>query len=85
MRMKRIANNVALRTILYTISGLDNIHIYATELGYFKRDIYTGLHKNFSDIYKYENCKVTGISASENTINISIEEWGFNNESRRFL
>ena len=74
MRMKQIANNVALQTILYTISGLANIHIYATELGYFKRDIYTGFHKDFSDIYKYENCKVTGISASENTINISIEE-----------
>lgn len=74
MRMKRIANNVALQTILYTISGLANIHIYAAELGYFKRDIYTGLHKDFRDIYKYENCKVTGISASENIINISVEE-----------
>lgn len=74
MRMKRIANNVALQTILYTISGLANIHIYATELGYFKRDIYAGLHKDFRDIYKYENCKVAGISASENIINISIEE-----------
>ena len=74
MRMKRIANNVALQTILYTISGLANIHIYATGLGYFKRDIYTGLHKDFSDRYKYESCKVTGMSANGDTVNISIEE-----------
>lgn len=74
MRMKRIANSVALQTVLYTVSGLANIHIYAAELGYFKRDIYTGIHKDFSDKHKYENCKVTGISASGDVLNISIEE-----------
>lgn len=48
MKMKRIANNVALQTIGYAISGLANVHIYVQECGYHKRDVYTGLYKNFA-------------------------------------
>ena len=32
MKMKRIANNVALQTIGYVISGFTNVYIYVREL-----------------------------------------------------
>lgn len=44
MKMKRIANNVALQTIGYVISGFTNVYIYVRECGYQKRDIYRGLY-----------------------------------------
>ena len=47
MKMKRIANNVALQTIGYVISGFTNVYIYVRECGYQKRDIYRGLYKHF--------------------------------------
>lgn len=34
MKMKRIANNVALQTIGYVISGFTNVYIYVRECGY---------------------------------------------------
>ena len=49
MKMKRIANNVALQTIGYVISGFTNVYIYVRESGYQKRDIYRGLYKHFAD------------------------------------
>lgn len=48
MKMKRIANNVALQTIGYVISGFTNVYIYVRESGYQKRDIYRGLYKHFA-------------------------------------
>lgn len=33
MKMKRIANNVALQTIGYVISGFTNVYIYVRECG----------------------------------------------------
>lgn len=48
MKMKRIANNVALQTIGYVISGFTNVYIYVRECGYQKRDIYRGLYKHFA-------------------------------------
>ena len=42
MKMKRIANNVALQTIGYVISGFTNVYIYVRECGYQKRDISFG-------------------------------------------
>ena len=48
MKMKRIANNVALQTIGYVISGFTNVYIYVRECGYQKRDIYRGLYKLFA-------------------------------------
>ena len=44
MKMKRIANNVALQTIGYVISRFTNVYIYVRECGYQKRDIYRGLY-----------------------------------------
>ncbi len=76
MNMKRIANNVALQTIGYTISGLANVYIYVRECGYKKRDIYKGLYKNFAfdEMNKYAYCKVTELRADENVLYIGIEE-----------
>ena len=37
MKMKRIANNVALQTIGYVISGFTNVYSYVRECGYQKR------------------------------------------------
>lgn len=34
--MKRIANNVALQTIGYVISGFEKVNIYIKEMGYKK-------------------------------------------------
>lgn len=34
MKMKRIANNVALQTIGYVISGFTNVYIYVRECGF---------------------------------------------------
>lgn len=76
MRMKRIANNVALQTIGYVIGGFTNVNIYIRECGYFKRDVYKGLYKQFAreEMFKYENCKVTELRADENVLYIGIEE-----------
>ena len=76
MRMKRIANYVALQTIGYVISGFTNVNIYVRECGCKKRDIYRGLYKGFvtDEMHKYENCKVTELRADENVLYIGIEE-----------
>lgn len=76
MKMKRIMNNVALQTIGYTINGLANVHIYVQECGYYKRDVYTGLYKNFEydEMSKYAYCKVMELRADENVLYIGIEE-----------
>ena len=76
MKMKRIANNVALQTIGYVISGFTNVYIYVRESGYQKRDIYRGLYKNFArdEMNKYAYCKITELRAEENVLYIGIEE-----------
>lgn len=63
MKMKRIANNVALQTIGYVISGFTNVYIYVRECGYQKRDIYRGLYSCASLLY------ANGVSLKE------IQEW----------
>lgn len=67
MKMKRIANNVALQTIGYVISGFTNVYIYVRECGYQKRDIYRGLYKHFAhdEMNKYAYCKITELRADE--------------------
>lgn len=76
MRMKRIANNVALQTIGYVISGFANVKIYIRECGYTKQSIFSGQYKDFAhdEMHKYENCKVTELRAEENVLYIGIEE-----------
>ena len=76
MKMKRIANNVALQTIGYVISGFTNVYIYVRECGYQKRDIYRGLYKHFAhdEMNKYAYCKITELRADENVLYIGIEE-----------
>ena len=54
MKMKRIANNVALQTIGYVISGFTNVYIYVRECGYQKRDIYRGLYFRHSGGYRQQ-------------------------------
>lgn len=75
MRMKRIANHVALQTIGYVIGGMTNVNIYIREDGYTKERIYKGLYKDFvrDEMHKYENCKVTELRADENVLYIGIE------------
>ena len=72
MKMKRIANNVALQTIGYVISGFTNVYIYVRECGYQKRDIYRGLYKHFAhdEMNKYAYCKITELRADENVLYI---------------
>lgn len=76
MKLKRIANDVALQTIGYVISGFTNVNIYVRESGYFKRDIYKGLYKNFvhDKMGELSHCKVTELRADENVLYIGIEE-----------
>ena len=76
MKMKRIANNVALQTIGYVINELTNVYIYVRERGYQRRDIYRGLYKHFAfyGMDKYAYCKVTEIHTNENVLYIGIEE-----------
>lgn len=76
MKMKRIANNVALQTIGYVISGFTNVYIYVRECGYQKRDVYRGLYKHFAhdEMNKYAYCKITELRADENVLYIGIEE-----------
>lgn len=63
MKMKRIANNVALQTIGYVISGFTNVYIYVRECGYQKRDIYRGLYKHFAhdEMNKYAYDRSQGL------------------------
>ena len=74
MKMKKIANNGALQTIGYVISGLTNVCIYVRECGYQKRD--GGLYKHFAhdEMNKYAYCKITELRADENVLYIGIEE-----------
>lgn len=76
MKMKRIANNVALQTIGYAIGGLVNVCIYVRENGYRKQEIYKGQYKDFAydGMNKYAYCKVTEFYADENVLYIGIEE-----------
>lgn len=76
MKMKRIADNVALQTIGYVISGYTNVYIYVKECGYQKKDIYKGLYKDFenTEMKKYAFCKITELRAEENVVHIGIEE-----------
>ena len=73
MKMKRIANNVALQTIGYVISGFTNVYIYVRECGYQKRDIYRGLYKHFArdEMNKYAYCKITELRADENDLRVN--------------
>lgn len=75
MKMKKIADNVALQTIGYVTSGLTNVYIYVKECGYKKEDIYKGLYKDFeqTQMNKYAYCKVTDIKAEKNVLYIGIE------------
>ena len=75
MRMKRIANYVALQTIGYVIGGMTNVNIYIREDGYTKEQIYKGLYKDFvkEEMYKYENCKVSELRAEKEILCIGIE------------
>lgn len=75
MKMKRIANNVALQTIGYVIGGFTSVYIYVRENGYKKQDIYKGLYKDFygDEMNKYAHCEVTEIRAEENVLYIGIE------------
>ena len=76
MKIKRIANNVALQTIGYLISGFTKVYIYVQECGYHKRDIYRGLYKHFTcdEMNKYAYCKVAELRTDENVLYIGIEE-----------
>lgn len=76
MKLKKIANNVALQTIGYTIGGLTNVHIYIQECGYRKQDVYKGLYNNFplNEMKQYAYCKVAEVLVKENVLCIAIEE-----------
>lgn len=76
MKMKRIANNVALQTIGYVISRIPERVYLVRECGYQKRDIYRGLYKHFAhdEMNKYAYCKITELRADENVLYIGIEE-----------
>lgn len=79
MKMKRIANNVALQTIGYVISGFTNVYIYVRECGYQKRDIYRGLYKHFAhdEMNKYAYCKITELDGEENVGRVLPAEYCF--------
>lgn len=76
MKMKRIANNVALQTVGYVISGKTWVQIYIRDMGYRKRDIYKGLFEDFyrDHLSAYANCQITELAADENVLNIGISE-----------
>lgn len=73
MKMKRVANYMALQTVLYSVGGMENLHVYSRRDGYAGNDIYRGLHKEFKDREKYAYCKVSGITADESVLHIGIE------------
>ena len=56
MKLKRIANNVALQTISYLIHGYTQVDIYFYD-GYNKKEIYKGTYNQFfyngADKYAY--------------------------------
>lgn len=76
MKMNRIANHVALKTVGYVISGKTWVQVYIREMGYKRRDIYKGSFEDFSRDYlpTYANCQVTELAADENILNIGISE-----------
>lgn len=75
MKMKKIANNVALQTIGHVTSGQTSVHIYVKEYGYKKEDIYKGLYKEFeqTQMNKYAYSKITELKAEGNVLYIGIE------------
>lgn len=72
--MKRIANNVALQTVGYVVSGLQKVNIYVKEEGYKKQDIFNGLYRDFcmGGMLTYSHCKVTEIASNFDVLNIGI-------------
>lgn len=79
MQMKRIANNVALQTLGYLISGDTHVAIYEDKYGCFRHDdlIYKGVFHYFDvaniGMRNYSRCKVTRLDAGENILYIGIE------------
>lgn len=76
MKMKRIANHVALQTVGYVISGKTWVQIYIRDMGYKRRDIYKGPFEDFyrDHLLTYANCQITELAADENVLNIGISE-----------
>lgn len=79
MKMKRIANNVALQTLGYLIGGTQKIEIYYRVDGYRQETVFEGEYSEFckeqlfGDGETLSNNKVTGIEADENVIRIGID------------
>lgn len=75
MRLKKIANNVALQTIGYCLRATENINVCAITPSGNEVGVYYGLYRDFfrEELYKYANCKVVGIRAIGNVLYIFIE------------
>ena len=74
MKLKRIANNVALQTISYLIHGYTQVDIYFYD-GYNKKEIYKGTYNQFfyNGADKYAYCRVTELYAEDDIVCIRIE------------
>jgi len=79
MKMKRIANDLALQTLTYLISGLQEIEIYYRVDGYRKETVYEGTYADFRKDQLFgsgeqlSHNKVTAVSADGNVLRIGID------------
>ena len=78
MKMKRIANNMALQTLGYIIGGTQEIEIYYRVDGYRKETVFEGAYNDFcreqfGDGEQLSHNKVTGIEADGNVLRIGID------------
>ena len=75
MKMKIIANNVALQTNSYFIHGYTQIKLYFYD-GYNRKEIFKGSLDQFfyNGEDKYSYCKVNEIDTQDNILCIGIEE-----------
>ena len=79
MKMKRIANNLALQTLGYLIGGDQEIEVYYRVDGYRKETIFKGRFSDFLKIHlsgagellSYN--RVTGIDALDDVLQIGID------------
>jgi hypothetical protein len=73
--MKKIYNDIPLRSVLYQVSGLQKIKIMdVTDAGWWengknKKCLYEGLYKDMpNSYYRAESSKVHGIEVDDNTL-----------------
>lgn len=73
--MKRIANNVALQSLLYVVGGLQRVRVVDYKNTWTKEIdhvVFDGLYKDARFSWQEEHCKIVSVDADGDTLVIGI-------------